>query len=128
MPEPITRDQFVATYGRTPAVGLGRLRSGCIVLQCSCTDPHCRGWAMASTGDLDGGFFRPTAEELHVAILHRSNYLHTATQDPTALAVDGPILNPECIVGKHGSCHEDAWDNVKDEPANCQCPCHEGNR
>jgi hypothetical protein len=42
-----------------------------------------------------------------------------------APAVD-PIINPECRDGKHGNCHLDAWDNVKDEPAECECACHSG--
>ena len=37
-----------------------------------------------------------------------------------------PIVNPECRDGKHGNCHLDAWDNVKDEPAECECTCHSG--
>ena len=34
-------------------------------------------------------------------------------------------LNPECAVGKHPACNEDAWDDVKDQPARCECACHE---
>ncbi|PPH51217.1 hypothetical protein [Rathayibacter sp. AY1E1] len=33
-------------------------------------------------------------------------------------------LNPECEAGKHGSCFMDAWDDVEDAPALCECPCH----
>ncbi|MWV50077.1 hypothetical protein GRS96_12435 [Rathayibacter sp. VKM Ac-2803] len=49
-------------------------------------------------------------------------------QTQTALAVDEPILNPECRDGKHTNCRLDAWDNVKDAETDCQCPCHGGDR
>lgn len=124
MPDATTRDDFVLTFGRDPNTGLTRLRNGAVVLRCTCADQHCRGWAMASPQDLDAGFFRPTPEELAEATTHRATLLATPHQYPTALAADGPILNPDCREGKHKACRGDAWDNVLDEPADCGCECH----
>lgn len=34
-------------------------------------------------------------------------------------------INPDCTQGKHPACNEDAWDDITDQPARCECPCHE---
>lgn len=34
-------------------------------------------------------------------------------------------INPDCKVGKHAACNEDAWDDVTDQPARCLCTCHQ---
>lgn len=34
------------------------------------------------------------------------------------------ILSPDCKVGKHPACNEDAWDLEADAPAVCSCDCH----
>lgn len=33
-------------------------------------------------------------------------------------------INPDCAVGKHHACNDDAWDIDLDRPARCQCDCH----
>lgn len=38
----------------------------------------------------------------------------------------GQPMNPDCLNGKHRACNEDAWDFLRDEPAPCCCPCHDG--
>lgn len=40
--------------------------------------------------------------------------------------MSAPALNPDCRVGKHGSCAGDAWDYDLDERGICACSCHEG--
>ena len=31
------------------------------------------------------------------------------------------MICPECVAGKHGNCHGDAWDNDTDERVDCAC-------
>ena len=33
-------------------------------------------------------------------------------------------LSPDCAVGKHPACNEDAWDFDRDAIAVCPCDCH----
>lgn len=33
-------------------------------------------------------------------------------------------LSPECDVGKHDACNNDAWDFEKDEITTYDCECH----
>lgn len=34
-------------------------------------------------------------------------------------------MNPDCRDGKHQACAGDGWDEVLDEPSDCQCACHD---
>jgi hypothetical protein len=34
-------------------------------------------------------------------------------------------IDPDCRAGKHRACLGEAWDDVNDKPARCDCPCHE---
>jgi hypothetical protein len=34
-------------------------------------------------------------------------------------------MNPDCRNGKHAACAGDAWDEERDEPTTCSCPCHQ---
>jgi len=42
--------------------------------------------------------------------------------DPITIRDDH--LNPDCRDGKHPACNGDAWCDVDDEPAGCDCACH----
>ena len=33
-------------------------------------------------------------------------------------------LNPDCRDGKHAACRGDAWCDIDDESASCDCSCH----
>ena len=33
-------------------------------------------------------------------------------------------INPDCAVGKHHACNDDAWDDIHDRPTRCECDCH----
>ena len=38
-------------------------------------------------------------------------------------------LSPDCADRfKHQACSGDAWDDERDEPTACTCPCHEDDR
>jgi hypothetical protein len=36
--------------------------------------------------------------------------------------------SPDCEQRKHTACTGDAWDKLKDRPADCTCDCHQARR
>lgn len=34
-------------------------------------------------------------------------------------------IDPDCVAGKHRACRGEAWGEVNDRPAPCECPCHD---
>lgn len=34
-------------------------------------------------------------------------------------------VSPDCREAKHRACSGDAWDDIEDRPAACECPCHQ---
>lgn len=37
-----------------------------------------------------------------------------------------PIFySPDCAYDKHGACNGDAWNDIEDVPADCDCWCHD---
>ena len=39
-----------------------------------------------------------------------------------------PTQSPDCRDGKHRSCSGDGWDETADQPTNCPCNCHKGDK
>jgi hypothetical protein len=35
-----------------------------------------------------------------------------------------PLINPDCVAGKHAACAGDSWNTETDSPAACPCRCH----
>ena len=44
--------------------------------------------------------------------------------DTAPTVIHDDHLNPDCRDGKHAACNGDAWCDVDDERAGCDCPCH----
>lgn len=47
-----------------------------------------------------------------------------AHKDAKVVGINRHIIGPECQYDKHDACNGDAWDYLKDEPADCVCECH----
>lgn len=44
--------------------------------------------------------------------------------DADHFAARRTAINPDCAVGKHHACNDDAWDPEHDRPTRCECDCH----